>query len=75
IENAPEGGNVIQLATELKLAIGLLLIENVATVRIIDHATVVAANRHRYIGLQRALDQCLHRGDVNYGAVYREIVG
>ncbi len=57
IENATVGGNVIQLATELQLAFGLLFIENVATVRFIDHDTVVAANRHRFIGLQRALDQ------------------
>ncbi len=29
--------------------------------------TVVAANRHRFIGLQRTFDQRLHRGDVDFG--------
>ena len=57
IENATVGGNVIQLTAELQLAFGLLFIENVAAVRFIDDDTVVAADRHRFIRLQRALDQ------------------
>ncbi|CGV90054.1 Uncharacterised protein [Salmonella enterica subsp. enterica serovar Typhi] len=57
VENATVGGNVIQLAAELQLALGLLFIENVAAVCFIDDDTVVAANRHWLIGLQRTLDQ------------------
>ena len=43
--------------------------------RFIDDDTVVATDRHRFIGLQRAFDQRLHRGNVNFGAVFREFIG
>ena len=57
VENATIGGNIIQLAAELQLAFGLLFIQNVTAVCFVNHNAVVAADRHRFIGLQRTLDQ------------------
>ncbi len=76
VENAAIGGtNVIQLAAETaNPRLRSALLSRSAAVRFINHDTVVAANRHRLIGLQRALDQRLHRGDADFGiTVFRNL--
>ncbi len=66
--------NPVGCGTATRLGL-LFIIENVAAVRPINHDTVVAANRHGLIGLQRALRPATAPRRRGFGTVFREFIG